>query len=266
MAVYKFAYSGRVKLGEIDDALIATANNPMSNAVRFFDPGCHSELMLTMTTEEYTSTNACSGEEVEDFTRVKSRKLDLKATFDTASHANLRAFFLATTTPADSAPVPVTGRVINPATGPAVYKAGEYSYLFGMNLTSVTLQGNAVALVLNTDYEIDVKYGRIRWLANITGPVTANFSYQNPARSALLNSRTKSYVLIKDGEYVETGAAGQTGFYRVKPTLSGDFGLTNIEKSTFSVNFKCLADASKPYGGLLGQFGYMQGYSIPDII
>ncbi|MGL4233173.1 MAG: hypothetical protein ACRDAM_15755 [Casimicrobium sp.] len=260
----KLALYGLLRFGEINTALPASATNFVSQAVRFFEPQCHSEFTLGISVEKYKSENGCSGINVVDFIRTKKREVTAKATFDEGTHANLRAFVQATTTVADTAAVPVSGYSLN-AVGVGAFAPGDVTYLGRMNITSLAITAVTPASpVAGTHYELDPVFGRIKWLAAITGPVTANFSYQNPITSAIMNAPEKDYVAILDGYNADGNAPGQVVLYKTKPILSGDLALTTDEKSTMSVDMEVVADTSKAFGGLLGQFGFIRGFGLPD--
>jgi hypothetical protein len=260
----KYALYGTMKLGEINPALAASATNYVSQVTKFFDPGCHTDFELGIDNSFFESKNYCSGVGVIDFIRPTDTTFSASAVFDSASREALRAFMRSTDIAADSAPVAVVGQSLNPATGAAVYKAGDVTYLGRMNITSLSITGNAVALASGTDYDLDPVFGKITWKQNITGAVVAGYSYQNPASSSIANAPQKDYVVLLDGYNYDGGAPGQLVLYKVKPALDGNFPFTTTEKSTMSVKLGMQADTSKAYGGLLGQIGQIRGFGIPE--
>jgi hypothetical protein len=261
----KYAFYGQMKLGEINPLRAASSTNYVTQVDRFFDPGCHSKLDVNIENDIFESTNSCTGVETIDYIRVKGRKLSASSEFDSATRTNLRAFMQSTDIAADVAAVPVVSQTLNPATGAGAYKAGDITYLGRMNITGLALSGNAIPLVLGTDYEISPIFGKVTFLTDVTGPVVATaYNYQNPASSAILNGAQKDYVLLMDGYNDDGGAPGQIILYKIRLNLDGSFGFSTTEKSVMSVSLGVQADLSKPFGGVLGQFGQIRGFGIPQ--
>ena len=261
----KYAFYGDLQIGEIDLSLAASATNVFAQVRKTFNPGCQETLELESSQEVHEVYNGCTGQELLAFSRVKKRTSSIKASFSDATLQSLRAWMNGTDMAADGAPVAITNQTLNASTGAAVVTVGDYSQLGRMNITGLTLTGNAVALVAGTDYELNATFGSIRWLRDITGPIVATaYNYQNPRGTALFNAAQKNYVVLMNGYNADGGVAGQFCAYNVKLALDGSFALYTTEHSTINCSGAMMIDSSKSAGGLLGQLGFIRGFGIPN--
>lgn len=263
----RYAFYGNMQIGEIDASLAASPTNLFAQVRKTFDPGCQATLEIESSIDTFESYNGCTGVELLAFSRTKRRTSSIKATYKDASLQAMRAFFAGTDMAADVSAVTVTSRVLNSATGAGVYALGDYASLGVMNVATLSLTGNAIALVSGTDYVLDPVFGTIRWLTSITGPVVAaSFTYQNPRGTALFNAAPKDYVVMMNGYNADGGVAGQFAGYKVKLALDGSFSLYTNEESELSCSGALQTDSNKSAGGLLGQLGFIRGFGIPNAI
>lgn len=260
----KLALYGTLTIGEIDSALAASGSNVMAQVRRAFKPGCQESLTVSSSLEYYKHYSGCTGVLLPDFVRAKKRDAGLKMALSDATLSSLRSFMAGTDMAADTAPVAVTNQTLNAQTGSGAMKAGDVYPLGRMNITSLSLTGNGVALAAGTDYTLDAVHGEITFLVDITGPVVAaSYSYQNPRGTALFNAAEKDYVVFMQGYNADGGQPGQFCGYKCKLSLDGDLELFTTEASLINCTGDMQLDSSKTAGGLLGQFGFIRGFGLP---
>ena len=259
----KLAAYGDILIGEINSALAPSATNVVAQVPKFWSPGCHEKVTLSVSESVYEHESHCTGIGLVDFRRPE--KLTVKASlgFSDATMDNFLAFLRGSNMPADTAPVTVTSQVINAATGSASYTAGQKFVLGRINITTASFTGNAVALVSGTDYTLDLATGVGTALVPITGPLVAvSYTYQNPRGISLFSSAQKNYVILLNGKNLDGGVAGSAALYNTTLSLNGDFELTTTKATITDIDVGVLLDATKPASGVLGQIGFIRGFGL----
>jgi hypothetical protein len=261
----KLALYGDILIGRIDAALPASSSNFTSQVKpgSWWSPGCQESLDLTIESENYEHEVGCSGSLVKDFTRETRLSIGLEMGFTDASAKNFAAFLRAGEVVANATAQTVTNQTLNSLIGASSFKAGDIAVLGHMNITALTIQGDAVALVLNTNYELDPVMGIVRFLVPVTGPVIATtYSYQNPVQYKINSEPQYNYVVLMTGRNKDGEQPGQVALFNTKHRLNGSLALTTNELSTMSVASDVLIDSTKSAAGQLGQFGIIRGFGL----
>ena len=259
----KLAVYGEILIGEINSTLTPSSTDVRAQVPTMWSPGCHEKFTMSVSESVYEHESNCTGIGLVDFRRPE--KLTVKASlgFSDATLKNYRAFLRGADMAADVSPVTVTSQVINAATGPAIYKAGDRFWLGRMNVATASFTGNAIALVAGTDYTLDPVTGVGTVLASITGPlVAASYTYQNPAGISVFSQAQKNYLIIVNGKNIDNGIAGSTCLYTTTLSLNGDFAITTPQMNITDLDVGVLLDASKPASGILGQIGFIRGFGL----
>lgn len=219
------------------------------------------ELTFTMNTEFLEKTESYSGKRstVRRITTSQSASISLTLDQFDADNLSLALNGVEITKAAGS---PVTDLPLGNATD---FSAGDSIDLGEQyfNVTNLVVKAGSTELVLNEQYEVDLKSGMItfRDMTGVTGAITADFT---PGAYKIANVLTKNAVekafRFEGLNTAEVDANGDPDriilmFYKVQLATNGDISMISDDFGSFPLTGEALRDSSRPESSDLGQFG-----------
>ncbi len=241
----KFQFRGRVYLAE---RLDSGAPGP------FFFVGCADALSFALSVETFTHISKCDSNDSVDFRGTKAQNAEASLTLTEFTKENLELALRGTAVPQSTA-----GAVVD-ETLPTGILAGMSVILGGAsphtNVSSVVVEGNAIALVEGTDYTVNLDTGTVSFITTPTAPVTASYNYQDMAYVSMFTAGAKEYWLRFDNVNKAAGdEPGVVDLYRMLFDPAAALDMLSDELATFDLTGAVLVDDKKLSTGDLGQFG-----------
>lgn len=227
---------------------------------------CQDAISIALATDAGEHINKCGPVDSPDDRYIKSSTGTVTFSYSDVADKNLAVGVLGTVTPAEVAPVAVSGEVF-----PAGLIAGDIYFAGGLerhrNLTSVVIEDSATSpapLVITTNYTVDAVTGKVTIVnpGSFTQPFTMDYSHQDPPSVSFLSAAQKEYALFFEGINTRDGnAKGSLEVYRTRfdPAALVDF--LSDELQQMELTGSMLADPSKDVTDTeFGQFGRRVGF------
>ncbi len=243
---YYASFQGRVYLGERDSN---------GNPINVRSPGNVADLSLSLKTDVIEHYESQTGQRAVDLRLVKQKSATVALTIEEFTKENLALAlygnYLATT----------GGTVTDEPVGGTTPVVGDRYFLAHPKVSSLVVKDSAGApatLTLGTDYTADTDFGAIQFinLSGFTPPFKASYTYGAVTEIGIFTQPLPERFLRLEGVNTAAGNAKVLiELYRVAFDPLKKFDIISNDLNKFELEGSLLADATKPYDAVLGQFG-----------
>lgn len=243
---YYASFQGRVYLGKRD-----VDGNPIE--VR--SPGNVADLKLSLKTEVLEHYESQSGQRSLDHRMIKSKSATINLSIEEFTKENLALALYGTHVATAS------GTVTNEPLGGATPIVGDRYFLAHPKVSTLVVKdsaGTPATLTLGTQYTADIDFGAIQFLdtTGLTAPFKASYAFGDVSEIGIFTQPLPERFLRLEGLNTAQGNARVlVELYRVAFDPLKELALISAEYNKFELEGSLLADATKPYDAVLGQFG-----------
>lgn len=243
---YYASFQGRVYLGKRDI-------NGLPIEVR--SPGNVADLKLSLKTEVLEHYESQSGQRSLDHRMIKSKSATINLSIEEFTKENLALALYGTHVATTGGTV--TGEPVGGAT-PVV---GDRYFLAHPKVSTLVVKdsaGTPATLTLGTHYTADTDFGAIQFLdtTGLTAPFKASYAFGDVSEIGIFTQPLPERYLRMEGLNTAQGNAKVlVELYRVAFDPLKELALISNEYNKFDMEGSLLADSTKPYDAVLGQFG-----------
>lgn len=240
------SFQGRVYLGRRDE---------QGNPVEVRSPGNVAELKLSLKTDVLEHYESQTGQRTLDHRMVKQKSASVNLTIEEFTKENLALALYGNFV--TGAP----GTVTDEPLGGAVPVAGDRYFLAHPRVSSLVLTDSAATpatLTLSTHYTADMDFGAVQFLdtSGFTAPFKASYAFGAVTEIGIFTQALPERYLRLEGINTAQGNARVlVELYRVAFDPLKEISFISDEYNQFELEGALLADSSKPFDALLGQFG-----------
>lgn len=243
---YYASFQGRVYLG---------ARNLSGQPINVRSPGNVADLSLSLKTDVIEHYESQSGQRAVDLRLVKQKSASVTLTIEEFTKENL-ALALYGNHVTDTG-ASVTGEQV----GGAAPVVGDRYFLAHPKVSAVTIvdsAGTPATLAAGTNYTLDPDFGAVEFLdtTSFTAPFNVSYTYGGVTEIGIFTQPLPERFLRLEG--VNTAADNARvliELYRVAFDPLKKFDIISSDLNKFELEGSLLADSSKPYDSVLGQFG-----------
>ncbi len=240
------SFQGRVYLGKRDASGLP---------IEVRSPGNVADLKLSLKTEVLEHYESQSGQRSLDHRMVKSKSATINLAIEEFTKENLALALYGTH-------IATLGGTVTdePVGGPAPVVGDRY-FLAHPKVSSLVVKdsaGTPATLNAGTQYTADVDFGAIQFLdtTGLTAPFKASYAFGDVSEIGIFTQPLPERFLRLEGLNTAQGNAKVlVELYRVAFDPLKELALISNEYNKFELEGSLLADASKPYDSVLGQFG-----------
>jgi hypothetical protein len=243
---YYASFQGRVYLGKRDI-------NGLPIEVR--SPGNVADLKLSLKTEVLEHYESQSGQRSLDHRMIKSKSATINLSIEEFTKENLALALygthLATT----------GGTVTDEPVGSATPVVGDRYFLAHPKVSTLVVKdsaGTPATLTLGTHYTADTDFGALQFLdtTGLTAPFKASYAFGDVSEIGIFTQPLPERYLRLEGLNTAQGNAKVlVELYRVAFDPLKELALISNDLNKFELEGSLLADSTKPYDAVLGQFG-----------
>lgn len=244
------SFQGRVFLGKRDiDGL----------PIEVRSPGNVAELKLSLKTDVLEHYESQTGQRSLDHRMVKQKSATVNLTIEEFTKENLALALYGNHVV--GTPGTVTAEPIHVGSGGTTPIAGDRYFLAHpkvLSLVVVDSAGTPATLVLGTNYTADVDFGAIQFLdtTGFTAPFKASYAYGVATEIGIFTQALPERFLRLEGINTAQGNAKVlVELYRVAFDPLKEISFISDEYNKFELEGSLLADTTKPFDAVLGQFG-----------
>lgn len=243
---YYASFQGRVYLGKRD-------MNGMPIEVR--SPGNVADLKLSLKTEVLEHYESQSGQRSLDHRMIKSKSATINLAIEEFTPENLALALYGTHVATSS------GTVTDEPVGGAAPVVGDRYFLAHPKVSTLIVKDSAAipaTLTLGTHYTADTDFGAIQFLdtTGLTAPFKASYAFGDVSEIGIFTQPLPERYLRLEGLNTAQGNARVlVELYRVAFDPLKELALISNEYNKFELEGSLLADSTKPYDAVLGQFG-----------
>ena len=243
---YYASFQGRVYLGKRD------ANG---NPIEVRSPGNVADLKLSLKTEVLEHFESQSGQRSLDHRMVKSKSATVSLAIEEFTKENLALALYGTHVATAS------GTVTDEPLGGVTPVVGDRYFLAHPKVSTLVVKDSAATpatLTLGTHYTADTDFGAIQFLdpSSFTAPFKASYGFGDVSEIGIFTQPLPERFLRLEGLNTAQGNARVlVELYRVAFDPLKELALISNEYNKFELEGALLADATKPYDAVLGQFG-----------
>lgn len=254
------SFQGRVYLGQRD-----AAGQPF--AVR--SPGNVAELKLSLKTDVLEHYESQSGQRTLDHRMVKQKSATVSLTIEEFTKDNLALALYGNHV--TGVPGTVTDEPIGGVVPPSMPNIGDRYFLAHPKVSSLVVKDSSATprtLALGVDYTADLDFGALQFLrlddgdtppASYTAPVKASYAFGVATAVGIFTQPLPERYLRLEGLNTAQGNAKVlVELYRVAFDPLKELALISDDYNKFDLEGSLLADSSKPFDAMLGQFGKIQ--------
>lgn len=240
------SFQGRVFLGKRD-----AAGNPFE--VR--SPGNVAELKLSLKTDVLEHYESQSGQRTLDHRMVKQKSATVNLTIEEFTKENLALALYGNHVTGTG------GTVTDEPIGGATPMIGDRYFLAHPKVSSLVLRdsaGSPATLTEGTHYTAEVDFGALQFLdtSGFTAPFKASYAYGvTTAIGIFTQPLPERYLRLEGLNTAQGNAKVLVELYRVAFDPLKEISFISDEYNKFEMEGSLLADASKPFDSVLGQFG-----------
>ena len=240
------SFQGRVYLGKRDSN---------GNPIEVRSPGNVAELKLSLKTDVLEHYESQSGQRSLDHRMIKSKSATINLSIEEFTKENLALALYGTHVATAS------GTVTDELIGGAVPVVGDRYFLAHPKVSTLILKdstGTPATLTLGTHYTADTDFGAIQFLdtTGLTAPYKASYAFGDVSEIGIFTQPLPERYLRLEGLNTAQGNAKVlVELYRVAFDPLKELALISTEYNKFDLEGSLLADATKPYDAVLGQFG-----------
>ena len=243
---YYASFQGRVYLGKRD-----LNGNPTE--VR--SPGNVADLKLSLKTEVLEHFESQSGQRSLDHRMIKSKSASISLAIEEFTKENLALALYGTHVATTG------GTVTDEPVGGATPVVGDRYFLAHPKVSALVVKdsaGTPATLALGTQYTADADFGAIQFLdtTGLTAPFKASYTFGDVSEIGIFTQPLPERYLRLEGLNTAQGNAKVlVELYRVAFDPLKELALISNEYNKFEMEGSLLADSTKPYDAVLGQFG-----------
>lgn len=243
---YYASFQGRVYLGKRD-----LNGNPTE--VR--SPGNVADLKLSLKTEVLEHYESQSGQRSLDHRMIKSKSATINLAIEEFTKENLALALYGTHVASGS------GTVTDEPMGGAAPVVGDRYFLAHPKVSTLVVKdsaGTPATLTSGTHYTADTDFGALQFLdiTGLTAPFKASYAFGEVSEIGIFTQPLPERFLRLEGLNTAQGNAKVlVELYRVAFDPLKELALISNEYNKFELEGSLLADATKPYDAVLGQFG-----------
>lgn len=240
------SFQGRVFLGKRDEAGLP---------IEVRSPGNVAELKLSLKTEVLEHFESQTGQRSLDHRMVKQKSATVNLTIEEFTKENLALALYGnhvTGTGGSVSAEPMGG------TTPTV---GDRYFLAHPKVSALVVTDSAATpatLTLGTHYTVDTDFGAVQFLdtTGFTVPFKASYTYGTATEIGIFTQALPERYLRLEGINTAQGNAKVlVELYRVAFDPLKEISFISDEYNKFELEGSLLADTTKPYDAVLGQFG-----------
>jgi len=243
---YYASFQGRVYLGKRD---------PLGNPIEVRSPGNVADLKLSLKTEEQEHFESQSSQRSLDHRMIKSKSATVSMSVEEFTKENLALALYGT------AVASTGGTVTNEPIGGAVPMVGDRYFLAHPKVTTLVVKDSAATptvLTLGTQYTVDTDFGAVQFLdtTGLTAPFKASYAFGDVSEIGIFTQPLpERYLRLEGLNTAQSNARVLVELYRVAFDPLKELALISNDYNKFDLEGSLLADSSKPYDAVLGQFG-----------
>lgn len=240
------SFQGRVYLGKRDSN---------GNPVEVRSPGNVAELKLSLKTDVLEHYESQTGQRTLDHRMVKQKSATVNLTIEEFTKENLALALYGNFV------VGTPGTVTDEPMGGGAPVIGERYFLSHPKVASLVLVDSAptpATLTLGTHYTADVDFGAVQFLDTtaLTAPFKASYAFGVTTDIGIFTQPLPERYLRLEGLNTAQGNAKVlVELYRVAFDPLKEISFISNEYNKFEMEGSLLADSSKPFDAVLGQFG-----------
>lgn len=240
------SFQGRVYLGKRDIN---------GNPIEVRSPGNVAELKLSLKTDVLEHYESQSGQRSLDHRMIKSKSATINLSIEEFTKENLALALYGTHVATAS------GTVTDEPIGGAIPVVGDRYFLAHPKVSTLILKdstGTPATLTLGTHYTADTDFGAIQFLdtTGLTAPYKASYAFGDVSEIGIFTQPLPERYLRLEGLNTAQGNAKVlVELYRVAFDPLKELALISTEYNKFDLEGSLLADSTKPYDAVLGQFG-----------
>ena len=243
---YYASFQGRVYLGKRD---------PNGLPVEVRSPGNVADLKLALKTEVLEHYESQSGQRSLDHRMVKSKSATVSLTIEEFTRENLALALYGThiTT--------AGGTVTNEPVGGDTPVVGDRYFLAHPKVSTLVVKdsaGTPATLALGTHYTADTDFGALQFLdaTGFTPPFKASYAFGDVSEIGIFTQPLpERYLRLEGFNTAQGNARVLVELYRVAFDPLKELALISNDYNKFELEGSLLADSTKPYDAVLGQFG-----------
>lgn len=247
------SFQGRVFLGKRD---------PLGNPINVRSPGNVAELKLALKTDVLPHYESQTGQRTLDHRMVKQKSATINLTIEEFTKENLAlALYGNYVTSASST---VTDEPVGGAT-PVV---GDRYFFAHAKVSSLVVKDNAASpktLTAGADYTAELDFGAIQFLrlddggvspVAYTAPFKVSYAYGEITEIGIFTQPLpERYLRLEGLNTAQDNAKVLVELYRIAFDPLKEMSFISDEYNKFELEGSLLADTSKPFDAVLGQFG-----------
>lgn len=247
------SFQGRVYLGKRD---------ALGNPVEVRSPGNVAVLKLSLKADVIEHYESQSGQRTLDDRMVKQKSATLSLTIEEFTKENLALALYGNYVKSAG------GNVVNEVVGGALPVVGDRYFLAHPKVSALALHDSSAGahvLDLGVDYTLDPDFGAIQFLRLDDGgspavpyvaPMKASYTFGTVTEIGIFTQPLPERYLRLEGLNTAQGNAKVlVELYRVAFDPLKELSLISDDYNKFELEGALLADATKPFDALLGQFG-----------
>ena len=243
---YYASFQGRVYLGKRD---------LNGNPIEVRSPGNVADLKLSLKTEVLEHYESQSGQRSLDHRMIKSKSATIMLAIEEFTKENLALALYGTHVATAS------GTVTDEPIGGATPVVGDRYFLAHPKVSTLVVKdsaGTPATLTLGTHYTADTDFGALQFLdtTGLTAPFKASYAFGDVSEIGIFTQPLPERFLRLEGMNTAQGNAPVlVELYRVAFDPLKELALISNEYNKFELEGSLLADSTKPYDAVLGQFG-----------
>jgi hypothetical protein len=239
------SFQGRVFLGKRD---------ALGNPIEVRSPGNVAELKLSLKTDVLEHYESQTGQRTLDHRMVKQKSATVNLTIEEFTKDNLALALYGNHTLTSGSTV-----TDEPLTNPVTI--GDRYFLAHPKVSALVVKdsaGTPATLVDGTNYTVDLDFGALQFLnvAGFTQPFKASYAFGAITEIGIFTQPLPERFLRLEGLNTAQGNAKVlVELYRVAFDPLKEISFISDEYNKFEMEGSLLADATKPFDAVLGQFG-----------
>lgn len=243
---YYASFQGRVYLGKRDAS---------GNPIEVRSPGNVADLKLSLKTEVLEHFESQSGQRSLDHRMIKSKSATVSMSVEEFTKENLALALYGT------AVASTGGTVTDEPIGGATPMVGDRYFLAHPKVSTLVVKdsaGTAATLALGTQYTVDTDFGAVQFLdtTGLTAPFKASYAFGDVSEIGIFTQPLpERYLRLEGLNTAQSNARVLVELYRVAFDPLKELALISNDYNKFDLEGSLLADSSKPYDAVLGQFG-----------
>ncbi|MDP2431461.1 MAG: hypothetical protein Q8O33_05470 [Pseudomonadota bacterium] len=240
------SFQGRVYLGKRD---------PNGLPVEVRSPGNVADLKLALKTEVLEHYESQSGQRSLDHRMIKSKSATITLAIEEFTKENLALALYGTHVTTTG------GTVTDEPVGGTVPVVGDRYFLAHPKVSSLVVKDSAATpatLALGTHYTADVDFGALQFLdaSGFTPPLKASYAFGDVSEIGIFTQPLpERYLRLEGFNTAQGNARVLVELYRVAFDPLKELALISNDYNKFELEGSLLADSTKPYDAVLGQYG-----------